>query len=292
MASERGTMQRGLPNAAPEHPGWPEPTAPSGRRLPSAPRERKPALAALALLLIVGGALGAGFLVLQSGKRVAAIEISHQVGAGQRIPLSDMQQVQVASDTGLNYVPWADASQVAQYYTVTTIPSGTLLSSNMVAPPDAVRNGKDVLGLALKDGQWPDDLTVGDHIAIYSVGSSSAGGCPQAAEQLLSGNAAVLFVSSAGGSGSLVGAAQSGTTDVTVAVNPASAAAVACNAAAGNVAVAVLPAGGRAAPANPPAAAPRNSPAQPKQPAGPSGTPAAGASGTPAATPSARTGHG
>ena len=31
--------------------------SPAGRRLPSAPRERKPALAALAVVLVVGGAL-------------------------------------------------------------------------------------------------------------------------------------------------------------------------------------------------------------------------------------------
>lgn len=295
MARERGTMQRGLPNGAQEQGGWPEPTAPAGRRLPSAPRERKPALAALALLLIIGGALGAGFLVLQSGKRVAAIAIIRQVGAGQRIPLTSMQQVQVASDTGVSVVPWADASQVARYYAVTTIPSGTLLSGNMVVPGSAVTNGKDVLGLALKDGQWPGNLAVGDHVAIYSVGGgNTTGGCPQSAEQLLAGNASVLFVSSGGGNGSLVGAAASGATDVTVAVSPASAAAVACNAAAGNVAIAVLPAGGTGVAASPPATAPGGTPAKQQQSGGPAGNPAVGASGTPSATrsPAARTGHG
>src|SRR5450759_5082068 len=93
---------------------WLRPT--TGRRVPGAPRERKPALAALAVLLILGGALGAGFLVLQSGKRVAAIEISQPIGVGQQIPRSAMQEVQIASGTGLDYVPWSEASQVAQFY--------------------------------------------------------------------------------------------------------------------------------------------------------------------------------
>ena len=82
------------------------------------------ALAALAVLLILGGALGAGFLVLQSGKRVAAIEISQPVGAGQQIPLSAMQEVQIASGTGLSYVPWNEASQVAHFYAVGRDPAG------------------------------------------------------------------------------------------------------------------------------------------------------------------------
>lgn len=38
-----------------------------GERLPSPPRERKPALAALAVLLILVGALGATMLVLRAG---------------------------------------------------------------------------------------------------------------------------------------------------------------------------------------------------------------------------------
>ena len=76
MPSDRSTLQRGQPGGPEQQPFWPEPTSPAGRRLPSAPRERKPALAALAVLLIVGCALGTGLLVVQSGKRVAAIEVS------------------------------------------------------------------------------------------------------------------------------------------------------------------------------------------------------------------------
>ncbi len=100
---------RGLAGGADHQPTWAEPTAPGARRLPGRPRERRPALAALAVLLILGGALAAGFLVLQSGKRVAAIEISAPVGAGQRIPVSAMQQVQIAAGSGLDYVPWTEA---------------------------------------------------------------------------------------------------------------------------------------------------------------------------------------
>jgi hypothetical protein len=135
MSSDRGTMQRGPAPGIEQQGAWSEPTAPAGRRVPSAPRERKPALAALAVLLILGGALGAGFLVLQSGKRVAAIEISQQLGVGQKIPLSAMREVQIASGTGLDYVQWNEAGQVAQYYTATAILPGTLLTMPWSARP-------------------------------------------------------------------------------------------------------------------------------------------------------------
>ena len=258
MPNDRGTMQRGLTSTTQDQAIWPEATAPSSRRLPSGRRERKPALAAFALLLIVGGALAAGLLVVQSGKRVAAIEISQQVGAGQRIPLSAMQQVQVSAGSGLNYVSWDQAGEVARFFAATTIPPGTLLTSAMVAQASGVTAGKEIVGLALKDGQLPDQLKVGDHVGIYAVSGQSSGsaGCPGSGGAVLTGNAVVINVVTSG-SGSLVSGATNGATDVTVAVSPADAGAVACDAAAGNVAVAVLPAGGTAA-------GPRARPVSPK----------------------------
>jgi hypothetical protein len=244
MPSDRGTIQRGLASEAQGQGTWPEATAPSSRRLPAARRERKPVLAACALLLIIGGALAAGLLVVQSGKRVTAIEITQPVGAGQRIPAGAMQPVQVASGTGLDYIPWAEAGQVARFYAATTIPPGTLLTSAMVARASGVTTGQDVLGLALKDGQLPAQLKAGDHVGIYAVSGQASGsaGCPGAGGDALTGDAVVVSVLTPG-NGSLAGS-PGGTTDVTVAVSPADAGAVACAAAAGNVAVVVLPPAG------------------------------------------------
>jgi hypothetical protein len=209
--------------------------------LPSAPRERKPALAALAVLLILGGALGAGLLVIQGSKRVAAIEISQPVGAGQRIPVTAMQPVQIAAGSGLAYVPWDEASQVARFFTVSAIPQGTLLTRQMVATSGTPVAGKAVLGLALKDGQLPHGLQDGDHIDIYQV-SDAQETCPGGSGGALAADAIVLAIGTpATTSGS------SAIADVEVALNPSDAGPVACNAANGIVGIAVLPDGGRGA---------------------------------------------
>jgi hypothetical protein len=277
MPSDRGTMQRGLTSSTQDQGNWPEAVAPSSRRLPSAGRERKPALAAFALLLIVGGALAAGLLVVQSGQRVAAIEISQQVGAGQRIPLSAMQPVQVASGTGLDYVPWEEAGQVTRFFAATTIPPGTLLTNALVAQASGVTAGRYIVGLALKDGQLPDQLKAGDHVGIYAVSGQASGnaGCPGSGGAALTRDAVVVSMATGGaGSGSLAAGSTNGTTDVTVAVNPADAGAVACDAAAGAVAVAVLPPGGASGPAPAPAARPgAGAGAPPRSPASPSPAP-------------------
>src|SRR5256885_10235196 len=120
MVSDRGTLPRG--GVADQQGSWAEPTAPGGRRMPSAPRERKPALAALAVLLVALGAVAAGYLVINAGHRVGAVEITQEVGQGQRIPASAIKEVQIASNTGINYVAWQYANRVAGAYAAAPIP--------------------------------------------------------------------------------------------------------------------------------------------------------------------------
>lgn len=272
MSSEGRTLQRGrVPGAQRQPPEWPEATAPASRRPPRAPRERRPALAALAVLLIAGGGLGAGYLVLRSGHRVGAIEISRRVAWGERIPLSAMRQVEVASTTGLTYVPWNEASQVARDYAATSIPGGTLLTDKMVAAASDLTTGKAVIGLSLKDGQLPHGLQAGDHIDIFDV-SNSAPVCPGVPGQALARDAVVLAITSpspvSGASG----------TDVEVALSPADAGPVACGAANAIVAVAVLPASGTAGassgptPVAPPPSRRESPPAPPPPSPSPSAT--------------------
>ena len=241
MSSDRGTVQRSPVTGTGPQTGWQAPTMPAGRRLPTAPRERKPVLAALAVLLILGGALGAGYLVTKSSKQVQAIEITRQIGAGQRIPLSAMQQVPVPAGTQVGYVAWVYASQVTRYYAAVTIPPGTLLNKSMVATTNRSTAGRAIIGLALKDGQLPRGLQAGDHVDIFFVqNSTQVNGCPGTPGSLLSGNAIVLGITAP----SVTAGSQDA--DVQVAVSPADAGPVACAAANGIAGVSVRPPGARA----------------------------------------------
>jgi len=237
MSSDRGTIPRGT-GAGADAGVWPEPTSPAGRRLPSPPRERKPALAALAVVLIVGGALAAALLVIDAGHKTGAIEISQPVGQGQKIPLSAMQEVQVTSGTGIDYVPWNEASQVARTYAATMLPPGTLLTPQMTTAVNTATKGMTVVGLALKDGQLPDGLQVGDHVGVFET-SDNEGRCPRPATNVLAPNAVVLNIGHPASSASVA------VDDVQVAVPPEYAAGVTCNAANNNVGIGVLPANGQ-----------------------------------------------
>jgi len=252
MVSDRGTLPRGA--VADQQASWAEPTAPGGRRMPSAPRERKPALAALAVLLVALGAVAAGYLVIDAGHRVGAVEITQQVGQGQRIPASAIKEVEIASNSGINYVAWQYANRVAGIYAAVQIPAGTLLTSAMTSATNNLAAGKVQVGLSLKPGQAPANLLIGQSVEAFGVGTGS--GCGAAAA---GGGGAGGTGGGNGGNGSgsgvpittgviasVVGstASNGSTAAVTLAVPDADAGVLACYASAGDVAIALTPGSG------------------------------------------------
>jgi len=217
-----------------------------GERLPARPRERKPALAALAVLLILGGALASMSLVLRSGDTVAAIGIAEQVPRGQRIPPDALREVQVAS-SGVAYVPWSQRTAVSNFYAATALVPGSLLAANQVSRTGAVRTGQVVVGLALKPGQYPagdprgKPLQVGDTVKAYEVitsgsASNSAGAPPG---RLLTEAARVYDIQGAGGQS--IGES---TRQVSIVVDESVAGAVTQAASNGNVALVLVPRAG------------------------------------------------
>ncbi|MEV5413922.1 hypothetical protein AB0K60_34465 [Thermopolyspora sp. NPDC052614] len=166
------------------------PSKPAARRLPTAPRERKPALAALAVLLIIGGAMITVTLVLRSGDRVSAVEVVRRVGAGQQMTLQMLKEVQIADD-GVRYIPWEQRQQVTDYYAAVDLVPGTLLNAGMLVEKSTeLRPGKAVLGLSLKPGQVPPQLLVGDRVQVIYVPGDNSG-----KPQVLAANARVNWIS-------------------------------------------------------------------------------------------------
>ncbi|MBO2452057.1 hypothetical protein J4573_33565 [Actinomadura barringtoniae] len=213
-----------------------------GQRLPTAPRERKPALAALAVLLILGGALTSAYLVMASGQRVSAIRVVQPVAAGQQIPPNALQEVQIG-DTGIEYIRWSARGDVTRTYAAVPLVPGALLTNAMVSRANDASKGRVVIGLALKPGQYPaKGLTTGKHVGLYAVGGTGTtnSGGPRPGT-VLSADAIVIGVSGGGNSDRLRG----DQTSVDVAVLPAEAPQLTQAASAGGVALALVPEGTR-----------------------------------------------
>ncbi|UFQ17365.1 MULTISPECIES: hypothetical protein [Streptomyces] len=148
-----------------------------GERLPAPPRERKPALAALAVLLILVGALGATILVLQAGDRVEVVKVTEEIPAGEApVKNKNITSVMVAEDKSINYVPWAQVDALAKLKAKSTIPRGAVVVGEMFGASESVPAGKASVGLALKEGQYPADLKSGDTVAAYPVVSGTSTG--------------------------------------------------------------------------------------------------------------------
>jgi hypothetical protein len=152
------------------------PAQPSvGDRLPTPPRERKPALAALAVLLILVGALGATMLVLQAGDRVEVIQLKSDLAAGESISEDKITSVMVNDDSGADFVPWSqrNSPQMEKLQAKSSLPAGTVIVGQMFAAKSSVQQGKATVGASLKEGQYPVGLKAGDTVAVYRVGSNS-----------------------------------------------------------------------------------------------------------------------
>ncbi len=151
------------------------PAQPSvGDRLPTPPRERKPALAALAVLLILVGALGATMLVLQAGDRIEVVKVTSQVQAGESLKKSDVTSVMVAKDDSIHYVEWWQLATIQTYKARSTIYPGTLAVGEMFVKKASLPAGKASVGLALKEGQYPSDIKAGDVVSAYRVGTTGS----------------------------------------------------------------------------------------------------------------------
>lgn len=151
-------------SAAPAGPGV-------GDRLPTPPRERKPALAALAVLLILVGALGVTTLVLRAGDRIEVIQLTETVPAGGTVSAGAITPVMVNEDSGAHFVRWEQREALMkQHVAKSTLYKGTVLVGEMFGESSGLEQGEAIVGVSLKEGQYPATLETGDHVAVYRVG--------------------------------------------------------------------------------------------------------------------------
>ncbi|MFD5633745.1 hypothetical protein ACFWJM_06315 [Streptomyces sp. NPDC127077] len=146
-----------------------------GERLPTPPRERKPALAALAVLLILVGALGATMLVLRAGHRVEVVKVTSDIQAGESVG-DHTTSVLVADDASINYVKWNQLAALKKLKAKSTIYKGTVVIGDMFASGAELPAGKASVGVSLKEGQYPSGIKSGDTVAVYRVGDTGASG--------------------------------------------------------------------------------------------------------------------
>lgn len=135
------------------------------------PRQRRPALAALALLLVVGGALGAGLLAVRMDERQPVYAAARAIEPGTRITSEDLKEVQVASE-GIGLIPSSAAEQVlggAGVYAKVPIEENTLVDQSMLTEQAPVGEDRAIVAIQLNPALTPSELRGGDLVEVVRV---------------------------------------------------------------------------------------------------------------------------
>lgn len=172
-----------------------------GSDRPAPPRRRRPTLAVLAVLLIVGGAAVAGLLALRLDSRQPVLVMAQDVPAGTEITTDLLATTEVAAD-GLKLVPGDQADQVLGTFTTVPLAKGQLLETPSLTTAEPFGTDKAQVGVPLTGGSAPDGLRSGDVVRLVRIGD---GNTPPVAIA----TALVLSTSTDTSGGSLGGADQS-----------------------------------------------------------------------------------
>jgi hypothetical protein len=203
-------------------------------RLPVTRRDRRPALAAVAVLLILVGALGSALVAFRSGSRVDVLVARQDIPVGQVVTRADFTTARVAADSGLTI----DADAMANFvgtHAASDIPQGTLVNGSMFLAGEVVPKGAQVVGVVVDvTRRTTTRPEAGDVVRLIYV--SGAGGQPVG--NLSPGDTVVeaaRVVDTGAGNGS-------GSSGLSVLVDDDTAGQVADLASTGSIAVTVLPA--------------------------------------------------
>lgn len=143
-------------------------------RLPST-RERRPALAALAVLLIAGGAVLAGWLALREGHTDSYLVIRDEVRVGQPISSGDLGEIELPTGSGGDFVLASRRDEVDGSYAQTDLLPGSPVIAAMYGKEPALPEGTSRIGLSLAQGRYPPSITVGTDVTIVVLNPSGDG---------------------------------------------------------------------------------------------------------------------
>jgi len=138
-------------------------------RLPNS-RERRPALAALAVILILLGAAGSALIAVNSGNREDYVAIGvEEIPPGHKIVEKDLASGDLAGATDA-LVRWSDRSRIIGQYTKGWLYKDQYVSPDNVTIEAPIPSGGAQIGVVLDAGRAPSDgLIAGDIVQVVRV---------------------------------------------------------------------------------------------------------------------------
>lgn len=139
-------------------------------RPPVGGRDRRAVVAIASLIVVCGSIAAFADLYTSAGHKTAAVVVEQSLVQGQAITAAQLGQADVSVSTGVEYVPEAQASALIGKRAATAVPAGSLLIPEDLTSAPALPTGSAVVGLALKDGQFPESgLIPGQQVMIVQT---------------------------------------------------------------------------------------------------------------------------
>ena len=143
--------------------------------LPPPRRRRRPALLALAVSMVVLGALGATYLATSLGQTTAVIAIAREVPWGQTLTAADLVEARISADPALEPISYVDRDEVIGMVAATTLGPGSLLTRDALTDERLPAPGQQLIGVGVSLVQLPTTpLRPGDDVLLVPVAAGSA----------------------------------------------------------------------------------------------------------------------
>ncbi len=128
-------------------------------------------MVAVASLIVVCASVAAfADLYGSAGHKTAVVVVEQSLVQGQAITAAQLGQADVSVSSGVDYVPVAQASALIGKRAAAAVPAGSLLNPEDLTSAPALPTGSAVVGLALKDGQFPESgLVPGEQVMIVQT---------------------------------------------------------------------------------------------------------------------------
>jgi hypothetical protein len=144
-------------------------------RLPVTSRSRRPLVAIVSALLVFTSIAVFASVYSSANHQTPSLIVVQTIQEGQRISGTDLGQASVAISAGVSPIPVASAPLLAGKRAAVTIPAGSLLTLADVAGSAPIAAGEAVVGMALKDGEYPSaGVESGDQVMIVQSASPGA----------------------------------------------------------------------------------------------------------------------
>jgi hypothetical protein len=143
--------------------------------LPPPRRRRRPALLALAVTMVILGALGAAYLATSLGQTSSVLAVAREVPWGQTVTAADLVEARVSADPALEPIPYGDRDRVIGLVAATTLTPGSLLTRDALTDQRLPAPGQQLVGVGVSAVQLPATaLRPGDDVLLVPVAAGTA----------------------------------------------------------------------------------------------------------------------